>query len=63
MRNAFEQTYRKPQETLEFKLSQRVEAFSFKQSINLDVDSKWMIGLTNLDERKSVLLIKKEKKV
>ena len=42
------QVHRKPQETLECKLTQPREVFSFKQSINLGVDSKWMIGLLKL---------------
>ena len=41
----FEQTHRKPQETLEFKLTQPMDTFSFKPSIILGLDLKWMFGL------------------
>ena len=36
----FEQTHTKPQETLDFKLTQPRETFSFRPSINVGVDSK-----------------------
>ena len=41
------QTHTKPQETLEFKFIQPKKNFSLKPSINLDVDFRWMIGLTS----------------
>ena len=43
------QTHTKPQETLDFKLSQLRETFSFKTSTSLRLDSKWMVGLSRLE--------------
>ena len=42
-------THTKPQKKLEFKLTQPIETFSFTLSYILDLDSKSMIGLTNLE--------------
>ena len=39
-----EQTHTKTPEALDFKLFKPREFFSFKPSINLGLDSKWMIG-------------------
>ena len=44
------QTHRKAEETLEFKLSNSKETFHFNPSINLGLDSNWMFGLTSLEE-------------
>ena len=44
----FDKTYKKPQETLEFTLTQPKNKFSFQPPIALCLDSKWMIGLTKL---------------
>ena len=44
----FKQTHTKSQETLKFKLIQPRVTFSFKPSINLGLDTKWLIGLTIL---------------
>ena len=38
----------------EFKLTQTRETFSFKPTINLDLYSKWMIGLTILEAYTSI---------
>ena len=43
------QTHTKPQEALEFKLTQPRETFSFKPSPNLGFDSRWLFGLTKLE--------------
>ena len=43
------QTERKPQETLDCRLTQQREPFSFKLSVTPGLDSKWMIGLTSLE--------------
>ena len=44
-----EQTHTKPEETVEFRLNQLKENFSFNLSIILRLDSEWMIGLTGLE--------------
>ena len=49
-----EQTLTKPQETLEFKLTQPRETFSIKPSIVFGVDSKLMIGLTSSEVYKPI---------
>ena len=43
------QTHTKPQQTLEFNFTKPRETFSFKPSINLDLDSNWMVGLSGLE--------------
>ena len=43
------QTYTKPQETLEFELTQPREFFSHEPSINFGPDSKWLIRFTSLE--------------
>ena len=53
------QTHTKPQETLEFKFTkptETFETFSIKPSINLDLDSNSMVGLTNLEVYNSIFL-------
>ena len=45
------QTYRIPEETIEFKMDKLKETFHFKPSIPLEVS--WMIGLTYLEEYNS----------
>ena len=42
-----EQTHRKPEETLEFKLIKTRETFHFKQPVHIKGD--WMLGLTDLE--------------
>ena len=47
-----EQTHRKAEETLEFKMIKRRETFHFKPSIQMQ--GPWMIGLTNLEVYNSI---------
>ena len=54
------QTHRKPQETLEIRITKPRETFPFKHPPNLDPDSNWMIGLPRLDVSNSILFITKE---
>ena len=50
----FEQTHRKPEETLKFKMNKYIETFHFKPPIQVKED--WMLGLTDLEVYISVLL-------
>ena len=54
------QTHTKPQETLEFKLIKPRKTFSSELSINLGLDSKWMVGLTSLEVYISIFNITEE---
>ena len=47
-----EQTHRKAEEILEFKLTKSRETFSFKPPIS--IERHWMIGLTNLEVYNSI---------
>ena len=53
-----EQTHRKPEETLEFKLSKTKETFHFKPTIS--IEGSWMIGLTDLEVYNSFFNITEE---
>ena len=53
-----EQTHRKPEETLEFKMVRSREAFHFKPSIQIKGD--WMIGLVDLEVYNSIFDITEE---
>ena len=53
-----EQTHRKAEETLEFKMIKPREAIHFKPPIQVKCD--WMIGLTNLAEYNSIFNITEE---
>ena len=53
-----EQTHRKPEETLEFKLNKSRERFHFKPPIQIKGD--WMIGLTDLEVYNSIFNITEE---
>ena len=53
-----QQTHRKPEETLEFKMIKSRETFHFKQSIHLKGD--WMLGLVDLEVYNSFINITKE---
>ena len=53
-----QQTHRKPEETLEFKMMKPKETFHFKPSIKIQGD--WMIGLTDLEVYNSIFNITKE---
>ena len=55
----FEQTHRKPEETLEFKMIKPRETFHFKPSIQIKTD--WIIGLTDLEVYNSIFNITEEK--
>ena len=55
-----EQTHRNAEETLEFKLTRAREAFSFKPSINLGVDSKRITRLISLEVNISAFTIREE---
>ena len=53
-----EQTHRKAEETLEFKMVKPREIFHFKPPIQIQGD--WMIGLTNLEVYNSIFIITEE---
>ena len=53
-----EQTYRKAEETLEFKMNKSRETFHFKPP--LQVKGDWMIGLTDLEVYNSIFNITEE---
>ena len=53
-----EQTHRKPEETLEFKMIKPKETFHFKPPIQVKGD--WMIGLTDFEVYNSIFNITKE---
>ena len=46
--NVIKQTHTQRQEKLEFTLTRSRETFQFNPSINLGLDSNWMIGLITL---------------
>ena len=53
-----EQTHRKPEETLEFKMTKPTERFHFKPSIQ--VKENWMLGLVDLEVYNSIFNITEE---
>ena len=53
-----EQTHRKPEETLVFKMIKPRETFHFKPSIRINGD--WMLGLTDLEVYNSIFNITEE---
>ena len=53
-----DQTHRKPEETLEFKMNKPREMFHFKPPIS--IEGSWMIGLTDLEVYNSIFNITKE---
>ena len=53
-----EQTHRKPEETLEFKMTKPTEIFHFKPSIQ--VKENWMLGLVNIEVYNSIFNITEE---
>ena len=53
-----EQTHRKAEETLEFKMNKSRESFHFKPPIQIKGD--WMIGLTDLEVYNSIFNITEE---
>ena len=55
-----EQSHRKAEETLEFKMTKPKETFHFKPQIS--IEGSWMIGLTDLEVYNSIFNIKEENK-
>ena len=53
-----EQTHRKPEKTLEFRMTKPTETFHFKPSIQ--VRENWMLGLVNLEVYNSIFNITEE---
>ena len=53
-----EQTHRKAEETLEFKMTKSKETFHFKPPIS--IQGEWMIGLTDLEVYNSIFNITEE---
>ena len=53
-----EQTHRKPEETLEFKMDKSRQTFHFKPSNQVKED--WMLGLTDLELYNSIFNITEE---
>ena len=53
-----EQTHRKAEKTLEFKLNKPRETFHFNPPIHIKGD--WMIGLTDLEAYNSIFIITEE---
>ena len=53
-----EQTHRKPEETLEFKILKPRETFHFNPPIHTKGD--WMLGLIDLEVYNSIFIITKE---
>ena len=53
-----EQTHRKAEETLEFKLTKPIETFNFNPPIS--IEGSWIIGLTGLEVKKSIFIITDE---
>ena len=53
-----EQTHRKPEQALEFKMNKSIECFHFRPPIQVEGD--WMIGLTDLEVYNSIFNITEE---
>ena len=49
-----EQTKTKPKETLEFKMIEKMQIFSFKPPINLVEEGKWLLAVSSFEATKSV---------
>ena len=52
-----QQTRTKPQETLEFKMNQQTQSFSFNPSIKLVEEDKWLLGISSFECTNSVFNI------
>ena len=52
-----ERTKTKPQETLEFKLNEQMEIFSFNPPINLVEEGQWLLRVTDVEATNSVFII------
>ena len=55
-----EQTKTKPQETLDFKMNEQMQIFSFNPPINLVEEGKWLLRLTSFEVTTSVFNITNE---
>ena len=55
-----EQTKTKPQETLEYKINEQMQTFSFNPPIRLIDEGKWLKGLSSLECTNSVFNITNE---
>ena len=55
-----ERTKTKPQETLEFKMNEQTQMFSFSPSINLVQEGKWLLGVSSFECTNSVIIITNE---
>ena len=53
-----EQTHRKAEETLEYKMTKPKETFHFKPQIS--IEGSWMIGLTDLEVYNSIFNLTEE---
>ena len=51
----YDQTHRKAEETLEFKMTRPKESFHFKPPIS--IEGSWMVGLTDLEVYNSIFNI------
>ena len=54
-----ENTHSKPQETLEFKMTKQKESFSF--DVPLQLNEKWMMGVTSLEVYNTVYNVPEKK--
>ena len=52
-----EQTKAKPQETLDFKLNEEIESFSFNPPLNFSEEGKLFIAVTSTEAANSVFII------
>ena len=57
-----EQAETRPQETLECKLNEQKENFSFSPPLNLNEECKWLLGVTSFERTNYVFNITDEKK-
>ena len=55
-----EQTKRKPQETLEFKMNEQMQSFSFNPPINLVEEDKWLLAVSSFECTNSIFNITDE---
>ena len=55
-----EQTKTKPQETLEFKMNEQMQTFSFNPPINLIEEGKWLLAVSSFECTNSVFNITNE---
>ena len=55
-----EQAQTKPQETLEFKLNEQMQTFSFNPPINFAEEGKWLLTVISFEATNSVYSINRE---